>query len=279
MKLAVSTLAWSAEEAPEAAALLRACGVTGIELAPTSVWGDWSSALAAGPADLPAALQGFTYPAMQSLAFNLPDHKVFSDAAAQERLVAHLARVFGLAGRLGARALVFGSPRNRHRGDLSPMQAAAAYGAFAARVAPLAAAEGVLFCLEANPVSYGCDFVTGTEELLELFLALRRPGLGLHFDAGTAAVNGEDLPALIRRAGSMLDHVHISEPRVGQFGAPAAHHAAIAAALREIGYANWVSIEMLRGPNGPIDLEQALRFVCDAYFAPSSAPGELPGAE
>ncbi len=258
MKLAVSTLAWSAEEAPDAAALLRQYRVPGVELAPTSVWGDWPTALAAGANDLPPCLHGFAFPAMQSLAFNLPDHVVFGDAAGQGRLVAHLARVFALAGRLGARALVFGSPRNRRRGDLSPFQAAAAYGAFAERIAPLAAAEGVLFCLEANPESYGCDFVTGTEELLDLFLALRRPGLGLHFDAGTAAVNGEDLPALIRRAGPLLDHVHISEPRVGQFGAPAAHHAAIAGALREIGYANWVSIEMLRGPRGLPDLDEAL---------------------
>ncbi len=265
MRLAVSSLAWKPEDVSEVAAVLARHEVGGIEVAPTSVWGGWAAALAESAAGLPAPLRGFSRPAMQSLTFGLPDHAIFASMEAEDRLLAHLEKVFALAARLGCRALVFGSPRDRRRGELTPVQAAAAYSAFAARVAPLAAAQGVLFCLEANPASYGCDFVTGTEQLLELHAALRRPGLGLHFDTGTAAVNGEDLPALIRQAGTLLDHLHISEPQVGTFSHPAEHHGAIAEALASISYPHWVSIEMLRGPRGPEDLDEALRFVRRAY--------------
>ena len=265
MKLAVSSMAWSAEEHAGAAALLHANGATGIELVPTALWGDWPKALACGPADLPAPLQDFARPAMQSLLFNLSNHLLFQDDAAEARMSAHLRRVIALAERLGVRILVFGSPRQRLRGGLSMAEAITRFAAFATRLAPVAAAAGVKLALEANPVAYGCDFVTGTTELLDVFEALDQPGLGLHFDTGTAILNGEDLAQLIRRAGPRLDHFHISQPQLGGFGEPAPLHMATAEALRDIDYPNWVSIEMRRGERGLADLELALRQVVAAY--------------
>ena len=265
MKLAVSCMAWSADEHAAAAALLHAHGAMGIELLPTALWGDWASALAAGPADLPAPLQDFARPAMQSLLFNMPDHLLFQDEAAEERMIAHLQHVIALAERLHVRVLVFGSPRQRLRGSLSMPAAMARFGSFATRLAPVAAAAGVKLALEANPVAYGCDFVTGTAELLDVFEALDQPGLGLHFDTGTAILNGEDLAGLIRRAGPRLDHFHISQPQLGGCDEPAPLHMATAEALRDIGYPNWVSIEMRRGERGLADLELALRQVVATY--------------
>lgn len=264
MRLAASCLAWGPEEAAEAAALLRAHGAEGVELAPTALWGSWDVAWEAA---MPTALAGFATPAMQSLLFGLPEHRLFAGAEAAARLEAHLLRLFALAARFGARALVFGAPRNRQRGALPLPEARREFAGFLARVCPAAAAAGLVLCLEANPAAFGCDFVTGTEELLALHAECARPGFGLHLDTGTAAANGEDLAALIRRMGPALDHVHVSEPGLAPLATPGPHHAAIGAALREVGYARWVSLEMLRGPRGLADLDQALGVLRAAYRA------------
>lgn len=265
MRLAVSCLAWTVVECDDVAIALRRHGASGIEIVPTGLWGDWDRALAAQPADIPPPLSGFARPSMQSLVFGLPDHKLFGTSEAEDRLVDHLGRLIDMAGRLGVRALVFGSPKNRLRGELSPAAAVDRFERFAERLAPRAAAVGALLCLEANPTRYGCDFVTGTPELVEVFERIRRPGFGLHFDTGAALINEEDLPDLIRRVGPALDHFHVSEPGLATFGSASDRHAAFAAALREINYRHWVSIEMLRGPRGIADLDEALRFVARTY--------------
>jgi|tagenome__1003787_1003787.scaffolds.fasta_scaffold20969609_2 D-psicose/D-tagatose/L-ribulose 3-epimerase len=263
--LSVSSLAWRVEESAAAAAVLHEFGASGIEIAPTTIWGSWENVLQAGPEDLPTALSSFARPAMQSLLFNLPDHLMFGDTAAVGRLIRHLDNLFVFAERFGCRALIFGSPKQRRRGTIDRRTAYDRFAALMSEMAPLAAGRGALFCLEANPESYGCDFVCGTEELIELFEMVRQPGLGLHFDTGTAAVNKEDLATLIRRVGPALDHIHISEPKIGTFTTPAAHHSHIARALADIGYRHWISLEMLSGPDGIEDLRTALAFISRAY--------------
>ena len=265
MKLAVSNMAWSAEENAGAAQLLHAYGATGIELVPTVLWGEWPRALAAVPADIPPPLQGFSRPAMQSLLFNLPDHALFRDAEAETRLVEHLLKVIALAKRLSVGVLVFGSPRQRVRGATSMTEAVKHFAHFAARVAPAAADPGVKLALEANPEAYGCDFITSTPELIELFERVRQPGIGLHFDTGTAIINGEDLAGLIRAVGSSLNHFHISQPQLEGFSAMSDTHAACTEALRAMSYSHWVSIEMRRGERGLVDLETAVAATTEVY--------------
>lgn len=264
MKIVASCLGWNAEEHEGAAALLKHHGAAGIELVPTAIWGEWDKAFAAG-ADIPVSFAGMAMPSMQSLLFGLPDLKLFHGGEAEDCLVEHLGRLFRLASKFGVRALIFGSPRNRSRETISLEDAMGQFEAFADRVGPLAAAAGTLLCLEANPTLYGCDFVTDTPTLVNLFERIRQPGIGLHFDTGAAAINGENLAALIREVGPALDHIHASEPKLATFAQPSYHHRDVAQALRDVDYRHFVSIEMVRGPNGLADLDEALAFVTDCY--------------
>jgi len=264
MKIVASCLGWNADEHEGAAALLKRDGAAGIEMVPTAIWGGWDAAFAED-AELPSPFAGLETPSMQSLLFGLPDLKLFHGSEAEDRLVGHLERLFRLARKFGVRALIFGSPRNRSREAMPLNEAMSRFGAFADRVGPLAAAAGTLLCLEANPTLYGCDFVTDTPALVDLFERIRQPGIGLHFDTGAAAINGEDLAALIQQVGPSLDHIHASEPNLATFAQPSDHHQAIAQALRDIDYRHFVSIEMVRGPNGLADLDEALAFVTGCY--------------
>ena len=167
MRLAVSNIAWAADEQDAVLAVLPEMGVAGVEIAPTMIWPGWEGATVGAARDVRRRLegQGLAVPALQAILFARPDLYVFGDATS---LVEHVARVAELAGVLGAGVMVFGSPRNRLRGELAPAAAMdAAVPVFRAMAAACHAA-GTTLGIEANPQEYGGDFLTRWPEAVEL---------------------------------------------------------------------------------------------------------------
>ena len=78
MKLAISNIAWRADEDAAALPMLRDLGVQGLEVAPTRLWPDLSTVtaddLAAARREIEA--QGPPVVAMQSLLFGRPELQV-----------------------------------------------------------------------------------------------------------------------------------------------------------------------------------------------------------
>ncbi len=266
MKLAISNIAWLREEDGAVAGLMREKGVLGVELAPTAVWAD--PLAAAGPAA--DAVRGWWLDrgigvvALQALLYGRPDLVVFGDDVAQARTLAHLDGMMALAARLGARALVFGSPKNRTRGTLPVGEAMRIATAFFREAGARAAAHGVVLCVEPNPPEYQCDFVNTTAEGIALVEAVNHPGFGLHLDGGALTLNQEPVAAAIASAAPVLRHFHASEPFLQPLGTGGTDHAACAEALRAAGYDGWVSVEMRAGP-GAADLRGVLTLLAGRY--------------
>ncbi len=66
--------------------------------------------------------------------------------------------------------------------------------------------------------------------------------------AARSRLAGENFPARLRASAHVLRHVHLSEPDLAPVGAGGSLDLpAISAALRDIGYAGWVSVEMKPG--------------------------------
>jgi sugar phosphate isomerase/epimerase len=151
-----------------------------------------------------------------------------------------------LAAGLGANRLVFGSPGNRRRGDLSVEQAdEIAVEAFA-RLGAEAAELGVCFCIEANPVDYKCDYLTDAVASTAFVRAVDSPGVRLHLDTACMALAGDDAAERVQAGADVLAHVHLSAPQLGEVGPDGpVDHEAVAAALRAVDYDGHVSVEML----------------------------------
>jgi sugar phosphate isomerase/epimerase len=268
VKLAVSNIAWDPEADHAVAALLAREGVRGVEFAPTKWRAAPFDASAADVADLRARWEdrGLSIVSLQSLLFGRPELQLLAGDRERRALLDHLRKVADFAGAVGARALVFGSPKNRVRGA-RPVEEAmhVARDAFRA-LAPHARARGVVLCIEANPPAYGCDFITQTSEAVELCQLADDSAIRLNADLGGMILAGEDPASAITQAAPFIAHVHASEPDLGQLSAVAAHESA-ASALAQAGYSGWVSIEM-RAPD-PDDqlgaLERAIRFAKRAY--------------
>jgi sugar phosphate isomerase/epimerase len=254
--LAISNIAWPAECDGEALRLARAAGFSAIELAPSKAFAPWEamdlSAVRATVAGLAAC--GLPVVALQAILFGVPGAKLFGTAAERAALAGHLRLVARLAGACGGVPCVFGAPAARDPGDLSAAVAMEQAAAFFVEIAPAFASEGASLAFEANPVAYGCRFVTHTVEAIALVRRVGQPGFGLQIDAGTMMMNAED-PALLAEAAPFAVHCHASAPQLGPVAPHAAVHAKLAAALRSAGWRGIVSVEM----RAAMDWRTALR--------------------
>jgi len=267
MKLAVSNIAWDAAEEEAVLALLERLGVQGVEIAPTKLWPELRGATPTAAAEYRARLaaRGFQIPALQAILFGRPELLLFGPPDVQQALVRHVASVAELAHALGAGTLVFGSPKNRDCGDLSWEQASRIAAEVFAHAGDACLAHSVRVCLEPNPKAYACNFMTHWYEVEELVQRIAHPGVAVHLDAACIAVEGDDPVEAVRACAARTAHFHVTEPSLQDFSAPTLDHQAIGRALRESGYAGWLSIEMRRSAEPLQSIEQAVTYVLKHY--------------
>ena len=267
MDLCVSNIAWKAEDERAAYRLLADAGVRHIELAPTRFWPDLRGITAAQVETVMAPLREHHLQpvAFQALLFGFPDFQILEPEKAAP-CADYLRHVIDLAAAMGATALVFGSPKNRRRGELPADEARRRAVEFFAPLGAYAAARGVTVNVEPNPAAYGCDFLLTADEAAEVVRAVASPGVKLHADTGGWCMNGEDAEGNIRRHLDLVNHVHLSEPMLDTWSAPRVDHAVIAAALRRGGYRGCVSIEMKSTERGLAAVSEALA-VARAHYA------------
>lgn len=246
-RFAFSNIAWAPHDDPGVLDLLRARGITGIEVAPTTVWPNWIGCEPVAAARYRAVLRelGFEIPAMQALLYSRPEARLFDDAGEVE-LVRHLEHVAGIAGALGARVAVLGAPRQRDRGSRTWDEALARAVPVLRRAAERFADHGSILCIEPNPRRYGCNFVCTAREGAELVNAVDHAGFGLHLDAAGLFLEGEELRELLPDLRGMLRHFHVSEPELGDFRTPLAPHLDNLRCLDEVAFEGWCSVEMRR---------------------------------
>lgn len=269
MKMAASNIAWAKEHDAEVAAMLRELGFEGVEVAPTAVW---PQPLQASDDDIRRYRatweeRGLRIVAMQALLFGRADLTIFGDAAKRRETFDYLAGMIRLGGKLGAGALVFGSPKNRLVGSLSPAQVGDIALPFFHGLGQVAAEHGTTLCIEPNPTVYGCDWVTTSLAGRELVGQVNSPGFCLHLDAGGMTLSQEPVDATLEETMKTARHFHISEAQLAPIGSGTVAHEPFAQALARVKYAHWLSVEM-RTPTGPEPLRQlrdALVFARRAY--------------
>ena len=267
MKLAISNIAWSSALEPRAADLLADHGVEGVEVAPTMHWP------ALGTVEATAADRYRTFwndrhiriVAMQAVLYGRPDLTIFESPGQRAATTAYLDRVFELGERLGATVVVFGSPKNRRVGALADDRVEEIACEFFGALGDRAHRRGIVVGIEANPVDYGCDFLTDSTTGIAFVRRLDHPGIGCHLDLGGMIINDEAPSHVITTAGP-LAHSHASEPFLHPLGEHPEMHREAGAALRSAGFDGWVSIEMRAADENPLDAaSRALSLARDAY--------------
>ena len=277
MRLAVSNLAFAGSGLDETLSALNSLRVDGIEVAPSILWPGWAGATDEALREVRDRIHraGLGCPSLQSLLYGRPELQLFGGEESRSQLRDHLLDVGRMAAGLGASTMVFGSPKNRLRGELNDADARALAAGFLRDVGDALAGSGLAgsalgesalaLTLEPNPREYGADFLTGLAETADFVRRVDSPGVRLQLDTSSIIINQEDPTELLRDVIDLVAHVHVSEPFLGDFSDPSPLHRSIARALREAGWSGWVSLEMRRPDAGLPAIEHAVDFVRDAY--------------
>lgn len=105
-------------------------------------------------------------------------------------------------------------------------------------------AESLGLRLAIEPLNrFETDFINTCEQALRLVEAVNSPALGLHLDTFHMNIEEKNLPDTLRRAGDKLWHLHACGTDRGTPGNDHTDWPGIAAALREIGYDGYATIE------------------------------------
>lgn len=271
-KLAISNIGWRKDEDDEIYSLMQENNILGLEIAPSRVWDKPYEQDKSAIEGFSSSLEekGISIVGFQSLLFGHPEFSIFQDNKTREITLEYLKKNIVLAGRLGAKALVFGSPKNRIRGKILEKDALEIAIPFFKELGEFSILNNTCFCIEPNPPIYGGDFILTTQEAIDLVKLVDRPGFKMNIDLGTISANNEDFRSTIINALSHAGHLHISEPFLEKIKMDMNKHETLKKILDETNYEKSVSIEM-KGVNPTQsnipNVKETLSFVSNIYNA------------
>lgn len=266
IKIAISNLAWDKTEEKDIVRILRQDQIAGVEIAPAKIWPEPTrvSRTEAEKYKNFWKANAIQVVAITSLFYNHSELNIFKN---KDKTFAYLKKIIRLGSWLGAKVMVFGSPKNRVRGTLSRPQADGLAVSFFRRVGAEAKKYGITLCLEPIPASLGTDYINSTTEAILLVKKINHPNIRINLDESAMKLNKERYAETIKKALPLTTHFHISEKGFGVISNTNPDHKKVAIALKKIKYPFWVSIEMRARPktNHIRTIEKALKFVKRTY--------------
>jgi sugar phosphate isomerase/epimerase len=269
MRLAISNIAWDIAEDDAMASLLTQYQIDAIDVAP----GKYFPAPAeASTVNIVAvknwwAAHAIEITGMQALLFGTTGLNLFGSSESQQAMLKHLSHVFRIAGVLGAKKVVFGSPKNRDRTGLNDAQALEIACAFFKQLGDIAQQQGVTICLEPNPKHYGANFMINSAETAAVVREVAHPAILMQLDTGALTMNNESAKTVLRESAELIGHVHASEPDLVPLGDGPTNHSQVYTALKQYLPDHLLSIEMVATKNEPhlVAIERALKAAIKAY--------------
>jgi sugar phosphate isomerase/epimerase len=244
-------LDWPHAQAFEFAA---GCGYTGIEIAPFTLGTSVHEIAAANRAEICrlAAATGLKVVGLHWLLAKTSGlHLTSPEPDVRRRTAEYLAALARLCRDLGGSILVLGSPQQR---NLLPGVTTAEGMNHAAevieRALPVLEETGTVLGIEPLSAADG-NFLLTAAEGVELVRRIGSPHCRLHLDCKAMSSEATPIPQLIRRHRDDLVHFHANDPNLKGPGFGQLDFKPILAALEEIGYVGWVSVEVFDYTPGP----------------------------
>lgn len=267
-KLAISDIAWNLSEEDKIFKLMKNLGVKNLEISPFKLQENIPMSDGALNKEIFSKLNdyGISIIAVQSLLYRHPELMIFENKKIRKKTLIHLLNIIDFASKVGAKVLVFGSPKNKIKGRLSDSQSLKIAVDFFDTIGDKAKSLGLKFCLEPTPRAYGADFIVNTKEAIDLLKKIGNDGLGINIDLGSLILNDEQVEDSILKAAPYMTHIHISEPFLKPINLDYSFHRKVASVIQSVGYEGGVSVEMLfRDASNLNRVKETLSFVKNIY--------------
>jgi sugar phosphate isomerase/epimerase len=238
----------------DAFAFARACGYTGIEFAPFTLAADATQIDSRQCADVRRLLDKHQLQGIGLhwlLAKTSGYYLTSPDPAVRQRTAGYLGELARVCRGLGGHLMVLGSPQQR---NLLPGVSHAQAMDHAAEVlrmaAPALEQHQVVLAIEPLGPVEG-DFLNTAARGVELAEMVDSPQVRLHLDVKAMSTESIPIPDILRASAKHLVHFHANDPNRRGPGMGDVDFVPILAALREIGYDGWISVEVFDYEPGP----------------------------
>ncbi|MBN1514982.1 sugar phosphate isomerase/epimerase [Candidatus Sumerlaeota bacterium] len=166
------------------------------------------------------------------------------DAETTQRTYDHYHRLADCCAELGGRIMVNGSPRQRMIKDSQTFDEGWELAKTnLINILPHIADRGITLCFEPlGPVE--TNFINTTAEGLKLVREINHPNCRLHLDVKAMSSESRPIEDSIRSVPlEWLGHFHANDPNMSGPGTGDVEYGPIAAALNDIGWDGWISVE------------------------------------
>ena len=186
---------------------------------------------------------------MHSLLYNV-DKNLFANHTYRRFLMDYLQNAVQFAARIKCPNLCFGCAPNRNiPSGMNYKDAQEIAVDFLGSLSDYAYDNGICLSVEPIPESEGTNFINNTQQALELARLVDKPGFRVCASLGTIIENREDINDIFTKENiGLINHIHISEPGLAPLQ-PRKLYSDVARKLKELGYRNYVSVEILKYPD------------------------------
>jgi sugar phosphate isomerase/epimerase len=127
--------------------------------------------------------------------------------------------------------------------------------------------RGLTLCLE--PLSPAeTNFINTAEEAIRMVHQLRSPSFKIILDVKAMSSESKPIPEIIRASWPRFAYVHANDKKLKGPGFGDVDFVPIFAALKEVGYTGWVSVEVFNFDEGPEAIaRQSLAYLKKALAA------------
>ena len=178
-------------------------------------------------------------------------HLTHPESAVREKTSQYLCDLVDFCGDLGGQVIVFGSPKQRAVLD-GVSQAQAWSWATEAFRAPVkrAADRGVTICFEPlSPID--TNFINTAAEAIQFVQKLGSPWFNIILDVKAMCSESKPIPQIIRESWPHFAYFHANDRNLKGPGFGDVDFKPIAAALNEVGYNGYISVEVFNFDEGP----------------------------
>jgi len=177
-------------------------------------------------------------------------HLNHPDAGVRERTADYLYQLVDFCGDIGGKVMVVGSPKQRNvMPGVSPAQARVWAAATFRNAVARAENHGVTVCLE--PLAPAeTNFINTARDAIEFVALVPSPNFKIILDVKAMCSESTPIPQIIRESWPHFSHFHANDKNLKGPGFGTVDFKPIADALKEVGYAGYVSVEVFDFDDG-----------------------------
>ena len=206
MNLSITNLAWNEEEENKVLDWIVDRGIKTLEIALTKQFGDWDSINKRKLIDYKTRIKerGLSVISLQSLFYN-KDCNIFTNNL---EFVEHFKKIMEYSSILECKYLVFGSPKNKKRGDKNSN---ICNDIFIETFSLLSEIDSEIYIgIENTPTCYGSDFLITYEQTKDLVDKIDKNNVRFHIDTGCLSLSGSDYCKVFESLKHQAKSIHIS---------------------------------------------------------------------